>query len=586
TKSVGYVHGVVNRGDGDLSLAERALIEAAGDEFEVVATQDCAIVNPADLAAFDAVVFYTTGELPVSEANRQALLEYVRTGGGFVGIHPATDTFYEFPAYGEMIGGYFNGHPWHQKVGVKVEDGSHPSTVHLGEAFEITDEIYQFRDWDRSKVHVLLSLDVESVDLGKDGVRRDDGDFAITWTKPYGAGRVFYTALGHRPEVWQDERFLAHLLGGIRWAQRDVSRIVPGAVDAEGFTPIFDADHVAGWTQAGPGHFDVEDGVATTVGNMGLWFYDKSYRNFILKLEFRQRKTRSNSGVFIRFPDPGGDPWVAVHQGYEIQIAGDQPSTHTTGAVYSFQAPTAVPLKPAGEWNEYEITGIGKMIYVRLNGQLINVYEGDRGTEGMVGVQNHQDVEDNTVSFRNIRVKELPDDATAYHVLFEGDLAGWRMCGRGNFEREGDALLTLGGMGMLWHERSVRDFILMLDWSVEREKDNAGVFVRFPDPGDDPWVAVHQGYEIQICDVDPPKHRTGSIYGFQDATEVPTHPVGEWNHYEIRVVGQHYEVWVNGRKVNDFTGERSPEGHVGLQNHDARSRVRFRNVRVVELGPR
>ena len=138
-------------------------------------------------------------------------------------------------------------------------------------------------------------------------------------------------------------------------------------------------------------------------------------------------------------------------------------------------------------------------------------------------------------------------------------------------------------MGMLWHPTSVKDFILLLEWKVRRKQDNSGVFVRFPDPGDNPWVAVHKGYEIQVCDTAKAKHRTGSVYSFQDATAVPTKPVGEWNHYEIHVRGQHYVVWINGVPVNDFRGERSLEGHVGLQNHDPDSKVSYRNVRIIEL---
>jgi len=134
-----------------------------------------------------------------------------------VGIHSATDTFYKWPEYGDLIGGYFDQHPWHQQVTIKVEDQRHPATDHLGRTFTITDEIYQFKDFSRTRVHVLLSLDAASVDLNKPAVHRADRDFAIAWSRTYGKGRVFYTALGHRPEVWQDERFQQHLLGAIRW---------------------------------------------------------------------------------------------------------------------------------------------------------------------------------------------------------------------------------------------------------------------------------------------------------------------------------------------------------------------------------
>jgi putative membrane-bound dehydrogenase-like protein len=224
TVSAGFEHEVVHRAaPEELSLVERTLVDLGkrtGD-FEAVATRDAHEFNPTRLAQFDLVFFYTTGELPFSKDEREALLAFVRNGGAFAGSHCATDTFYELPEYGQMIGAYFDGHPWHQEVKVKVEDREHPATKHLGESFSIADEIYQMRaPYDRSKLHVLLSLDTASVDLGVEAVHRQDRDFALAWTKDFGKGRVFYTALGHRPEVWKDERFLAHLAGGFRWAMR------------------------------------------------------------------------------------------------------------------------------------------------------------------------------------------------------------------------------------------------------------------------------------------------------------------------------------------------------------------------------
>ncbi len=188
--------------------------------FAATVTDDCGALTAENLKQFDAVLFYTTGELPVSDQQKQALLDFVRGGKGFAGIHSATDTFYKWPEYGELIGGYFDKHPWHQDVRVRVEDRKHPSTRHLGEAFTIKDEIYQFRNWSRDQVHVLLSLDADSVDLNKKDVHRTDKDFAIAWTRQYGKGRVFYTALGHRAEVWADERFRTHLLNGLRWVMK------------------------------------------------------------------------------------------------------------------------------------------------------------------------------------------------------------------------------------------------------------------------------------------------------------------------------------------------------------------------------
>lgn len=211
THSAGYKHEVV-----PLSMELLPEIGRAHG-FEVVATRDLTFLSPQSLKQYDAVVFYTTSELPIGEADKANLLEWVKSGKGFAGIHSATDTFYQWPEYGEMIGGYFDNHPWHEEVVVKVEDRQSPATKHLPARWTVTDEIYQFRNWDRSKRHVLLSLDTASVDLRAKGVKRTDGDFALAWTSTTGKGRVFYTALGHREELWRTPEYQKHLAGGLRW---------------------------------------------------------------------------------------------------------------------------------------------------------------------------------------------------------------------------------------------------------------------------------------------------------------------------------------------------------------------------------
>jgi hypothetical protein len=213
THSAGFKHRV-------LPVSERILPELgrASGAFEATVATDATALSEQNLRNYAAVIFYTTGELPLDEARKRALMEFVRGGRGFVGIHSATDTFYQWPEYLELIGGYFDGHPWHQEVTVRVEDRGHPATAHLPEKFTLRDEVYQFRSWSRGRVHVLLSLDHASVDLSKPGVKRADRDFALAWTREYGSGRVFYTALGHEPDVWRDPRFQQHLVGGIRWA--------------------------------------------------------------------------------------------------------------------------------------------------------------------------------------------------------------------------------------------------------------------------------------------------------------------------------------------------------------------------------
>jgi type 1 glutamine amidotransferase len=404
THSAGFRHQVVTRSpDGALSFAEKQLQAAARGRFDVVATQDLGELTREKLKGYQGVVFYTTGELPIDVA---ALTEFVAAGGGFAGIHSATDTLYKSAAYGELIGGYFDGHPWHEKVRVKVEDQTHPATAHLGPAFEIADEIYQFKDWDRKKLHVLLSLDAARVDLTRPGVKRADHDFANAWTREHGKGRVFYTALGHREEVWADPRFLTHLVNGIAWTLRDAPPArAAAATGEEGFTWLLQAAALPpGWTQAGPGGFKVDNGVATAFGGMGLWYYAPTpYKDFVLRLQYRQAQANANSGVYVRFPRVDGTPNLPIDEGYEIQIYSGAPAKNSTGAIYGFQPPSALPQKAPGEWNDMEITVAGQDYEVKLNGTVINTYAGSRAREGMIGLQNHGD----EVSFRNVRIKEL-----------------------------------------------------------------------------------------------------------------------------------------------------------------------------------
>lgn len=171
--------------------------------------------------------------------------------------------------------------------------------------------------------------------------------------------------------------------------------------------------------------------------------------------------------------------------------------------------------------------------------------------------------------------------------LFNGkDTTGWRQAGKGNFTVEDGALVTHGGMGMLWYEaKSFGDYTLQVEWKVDHQCNNSGIFVRFPDKSDDPWYAVNNGYEIQIddCDKKGLKYQTGAIYDHHPATKVASKPAGQWNLYEITIVGQHYTVVLNGERVTEFDGERGREGYIGLQNHDPRSRVSFRGVRVKEI---
>ena len=154
------------------------------------------------------MIFYTTGELPLDDEQKASLLSFVRTDGkGFIGVHSAADTLYKWPEYGDMIGGWFDQHPWKTfRRADHCRGRGHPATAHLPKEMVILDEIYQFKNYSRDKVRVLMRLDEKKLDLKNKNVHRTDRDFAVTWVKNYGKGRVFYSTLGHREEVLRHAR--------------------------------------------------------------------------------------------------------------------------------------------------------------------------------------------------------------------------------------------------------------------------------------------------------------------------------------------------------------------------------------------
>jgi type 1 glutamine amidotransferase len=174
--------------------------------------------NAKNLDFFDAVFFMTTGELPMDSSQKADLISFVHDDGkGFLGAHNATDTFYEWPEYGEMIGGYFDGHPWNQfEATINVEDRGFPATRHFPESFVIKDEIYQTKNFSRFGVRVLMSLDTTGLDMTVRGVHSND--IPITWVREYGRGRVFYCGLGHPPEVWSRPDIRTMWVEAMKWA--------------------------------------------------------------------------------------------------------------------------------------------------------------------------------------------------------------------------------------------------------------------------------------------------------------------------------------------------------------------------------
>lgn len=175
-----------------------------------------------NLTYFDAVVFYTNGELDLDAEQRQALLDFVAVeGNGFIGIHTAAATAYAWPEYGQMLGGVFDNHPWMiSDADIIVERPEFPAMAALETGMTLRDEHYQMRleGYDRSQVDVLARIDPRSVDLTAPMVHRTDADFPIAWIRNYGEGRVFYTGLGHTDAAWDDPRIRTMIREAIGWA--------------------------------------------------------------------------------------------------------------------------------------------------------------------------------------------------------------------------------------------------------------------------------------------------------------------------------------------------------------------------------
>jgi type 1 glutamine amidotransferase len=215
TYSAGYRHDVI-------PLSEIILTQLGTNSgaFEVIATEDMSEFSTENLERYAAVMFYTNGEIPMSGVQKTALLNFIRSGRGFLGVHSATDTFYTWPDYLDLIGGYFNGHPWHQVVTIEVADAADPLVAFLGNSLQLNDEIYQISDFDYRGSRVLLRLDQTSVDLSKTGVHQRFYGWPLAWKRFFGEGRVFYSALGHEASVWQDPRYQRILTNAILWSTR------------------------------------------------------------------------------------------------------------------------------------------------------------------------------------------------------------------------------------------------------------------------------------------------------------------------------------------------------------------------------
>jgi uncharacterized protein len=229
------------------------MVQLMGDKtgaWETVISDDPGMLAPEVLKSFDGIVMCsTTGELCMPNKHndidpaivaalkerdsmlKKSFQEFVKNGGALIGIHAATDAWYEWEEYGNIIGGLFISHPWTKDftVGIKNDEPNHPlNKVFNGKGFSITDEIYTFRDepYSRDKLRILLSIDTERTDMVSDRVQRamktKHKDFGVAWVKTYGKGRVFYCSLGHNEHIFWDKRIMQYYQDGIQFALGDL----------------------------------------------------------------------------------------------------------------------------------------------------------------------------------------------------------------------------------------------------------------------------------------------------------------------------------------------------------------------------
>lgn len=198
--------------------------------------------------------------------------------------------------------------------------------------------------------------------------------------------------------------------------------LITGIMQAADFQPLYNGKDLDGWKMVGPGRFVIEDGLMKTEGGMGLLYYTgRKFGDCVIRVVFKTTSPHSNSGVFIRLPEPPPDPWYAVHNGYEVQIDAGGDDWHATGAIYSLSKITSRQQKPQGEWNTMDIELKGQTTQVTLNGVVIDTFQGSqpvperqqwyepirgpRPDSGYIGLQNHD--QSSTVYFKEVSFKPL-----------------------------------------------------------------------------------------------------------------------------------------------------------------------------------
>ncbi len=637
TRTNGFRHSSIPIG----VTALRIMGEKTG-AYTIEHSEDPGVFAPKSLARFDAVIMLnTTGEAFEAVRNgasadkqqqewQSNLLAFVGGGGGLVGIHSATDTCYQWPEFGRLMGGYFDGHPWHEPVVIKIDDPDHPLTQMFNhQPLALTEEIYQLKDpYSRRTHRVLLSLDTDKTDMSKPGVHRTDDDYAVSQVRTYGKGRVFYCSLGHREEIYWNPKILRHYLAGIQFAMADLDAphapSDPRSPLASDWQPLLPTSgRLDGWKAWLPPtgaerpsaerlaelaaanaerdqHWKLADGVLSYDGRGTSLASTTEYSEFELKLDW-QIEAGGDSGIYLR-----GLPQVQIW---------DKPAG--SGGLYNNQQHPSKPTKNAdrapGEWNTFHITLVDDRVWVELNGEQVvhgvpleNYWdrEGPLPARGPIVLQSHG----TPLQFRNLVVRAPSREARqraaqspGWQTLFAGaSLDDWQF--KGTSWKIEDGTLSRQGGGDIWSKQQYGDFILHAEYKLS-DGANSGIFFRTADLND----MVQTGIEVQVLDSHGKeqvgKHDAGAIYDIKEPRVNAVHPPGEWNHCVLICRGSQVWVALNGQTVIDLDldnwtqphqnpdGSRNKfqtpykdmprRGHIGFQDHG--NPVWYRNVFVKPL---
>ena len=360
SKTAGFRH-------GSIGVGAAALQSLSGEDFTVRHTEDAGVFSESGLAPYESVVFLNTTMDVLDEQQQQAFVDWYRDGGGYVGIHAAADTEYEWPWYGQLMGAWFQSHPQVQSADIILEDRTHPSMQHLPAIWTCTDEWYDYRTSPRGNVHVLARLDHESYEG-----ERMEGDHPIVWCHSFDGGTAFYTGRGHTDESFSEPAFMEHLRGAIQWTIDD------------GWIDLIPNQGMDGWRQT-TGWSNVEDimphgvnrGDFTSIGagesnapdDPGIFVnHGEGHRGDLLSdMEF------GDVEVHVEFMVPeGSNSGVYLLGRYEVQIfdshGRDEPRHNDCGGIYQrwddartpqgFEGhpPRVNAAKEPFQWQSYDIT--------------------------------------------------------------------------------------------------------------------------------------------------------------------------------------------------------------------------------------